>query len=95
MAFYVTPALALCSLTGALVAALSSEFKLAVIAGLVFVSLSMYSLWGYREEDKRHVRIVLKTRSDAPNFAVRNRDQIAMNLGFMVIGGLLTKLLGI
>lgn len=88
----VAPALALSSI---IVAAALTEPLVSGLAAVFTVAMVLYAVWAWRERSDRHVRVLLKRHSEVPGFIERNRDQIAMNVGFMVLGGLLTKLLGL
>ncbi len=49
------------------------------------------ALWGYREEMRRHARIYLKSQAELPGFWRRNRDQIMVAIGSLILGALLAK----
>ena len=75
-------------------AALNNEWRWTIVAAILTAASISYIVWGYREDVQRHARVVLTKRSDAPGFFERNRDQMILSLVMMIVGGLLTKLLG-
>jgi hypothetical protein len=77
---------------GLLAGGAATVAALLAIATIVF---GLASVWSWRELNDRRVRLILKSRADAPSFLKRNGDQIVLMVASLVVGGVLTKLLGL
>lgn len=92
---YVSPGLATSALLAA-AALYATGASSATVAGLLLLAVAwvIYTWWASREALRHHARIVLKPRAEAPGFFRRNGDKIILMLLGLVLGALLTKVLG-
>lgn len=92
---YLTPAFALVAVLASVQRFASGHPAVGGACLVVAGALLVFTRWSYTESMKRHTRIVLRTRAEAPGFLRRNADQIILTAGALVLGGLLTKVFGL